>query len=453
MNFLRINLLILGMQFILQTGFGQEKTSSSIKTDTLKLSLVQAQQFALDNNQSVLNANLDVESARKKVWETTAIGLPQVSGKLAYSYSPELSPNIESFVELFQTLIPGYSAESSSDMKWSTTATLTATQLIFSGSYLVGLQSAKIYKSLSEINQVKSKQDITESVSNSYFNMLIARENHMIVDSTYSNLVKTLSDMQAMGNQGFVEETDVDQMQITVSTVKSSLDMIVRLEDIAEKLLKIQLGINLDTQVVLTDSLNTLVNSLTYDQLLAASFVLDNNISYKALDAQVQVSELLLKLRKTEFLPDLAAYYQYQKEFNDKAFSFTPPHVIGLTMNVPIFGSGSKLARVSQAKIDLMKAKNSRDQAANSLWLSYYDSKSALITAHDKYGTEKKNLQLAKKIYDRALIKYTNGIISSTDLTQIQNQYLTVQSNYYTSLQNLIASKNKLEKLLINATK
>jgi outer membrane protein TolC len=472
MNLLRGFLLALGMCLIGYTGFGQEKKDTvAAKTDTLKLSIAQAQQYALENNRSILNANLDIEMAKKKVWETTAIGLPQVSAKGTFQYTPTLSA-ISTINDLGQwmyqvdktlnILYPsnqylGHISDpgppiNPNDMKWSLNGDLTVSQLIFSGSYLVGLQSAKVYKSLSQLNQVKSKQDVLESVVNSYFNVLIARENKFIVDSTYQNLVKTLSDMKSMGKNGFVEETDIDQLQITVSNVKTSLDFIIRQQDLAEKLLKLQLGIDLDKPLVLTDNLKALIDALSYEKLLLADFVLNNNVNYQMLDAQVKASELILKLRKSEFLPDLAAFYQHEEVFNKKAFVFNPPNVIGATLNIPIFSSGARLSRVSQAKMDLQKSINTRDQTADALKLDFYNSKSALMNALDKYHTESSNILLSKKIYDRALIKYTNGMISSTDLTQIQNQYLTVQSDYYTAIQNLIASKNKLEKMLTKSS-
>lgn len=467
MNLLRGSLIALGMCLIGYTGLAQEKKDTvTAKTDTLRLSVAQAQQFALENNRSILNANLDIEMAKKKVWETTAIGLPQVSAKGAFQYTPKLSPIIDQFIKPNAWTINadnalynltgdnkfGHMDDPSTinlnDLKWSLAGDITVSQLIFSGSYLVGLQSAKVYKSLSQLNHVKSTQDVLESINNSYFNVLIARENRMILDSTYHNLLKTLLDMKAMRQNGFVEETDVDQLQITTSNVKSSLDFITSQQDIAEKLLKLQLGIDLTKPLILTDNLGNLINALSYEKLLMADFILDNNVNYQMLDVQVKTNELLLKLRKSEFLPDLAAYYQYENQFNKNALSFTPPHVIGVTLNVPIFSSGARLARVSQARMDLMKSKNNKTQTSDALHVDFYSSKAALVNALDKYHTESSNIILAKKIYDRALIKYTNGVISSTDLTTIQNQYLTAQSNYYGAIQNLITSKNKLEKLL-----
>jgi outer membrane protein TolC len=465
MNRLKGSTLALAFCTIALGGYSQEKKEEAAKPDTLKLSVVQAQQYALDNNRSILNANIDIEMAKKKVWETTAIGLPQVSGKGSFTYTPTLSPIISEFTEFTnlplvlwninnilkvneQPSPPTSTTVNLNDYKWNLTGDISVNQLIFSGSYLVGLQSAKVYKSLSELSQVKSKQDVLESVVNSYFNVLIAHENKSILDSTYQNLLKTLSDTKALGNNGFVEETDIDQLQITVSNVKISLDFITRQQDIAEKLLKLQLGIDLNKPLVLTDELNALIEAMTYDKILMADFVVDDNINYKMLDAQVKVNALILKLHKSEFLPDLSAFYQFEHLFNPNALVFSSPNTIGVTLNVPIFSSGARMSRVGQARLDLEKAKNTRDQNADAIKLDFYTSKSALQNSLDNYHTESSNIHLAKKIYDRAMIKYVNGVISSTDLTTIQNQYLTAQSNYYTAIQNLVTSKNKLEKML-----
>jgi outer membrane protein TolC len=305
--------------------------NASAQNDTVvRLSLSQAQEFALTNNQSILNANLDVEAAKKKVWETTAIGLPQASGTYSASYIIEMpgfykqfmEPSIaEAYTKIPDQYKPADSAQwvndqlnkALDDMRFSQTLDIQVSQIIFSGSYLVGLQSAKVYKSLSEMNRVKSQQEVLESVKNSYFNVLIARENKSILDTTYQNLQKTFADMKAMGQQGFLEETDVDQMQISVSTVKTSLDLITRMADIAEKLLKIQLGLSIDAQLELTDNLGQLVDGITYEQLILSDFAIENNIDYQMLKTSVTVNELLLKLNKAAYLPDIAAFYQYHK--------------------------------------------------------------------------------------------------------------------------------------------
>jgi outer membrane protein TolC len=425
--------------------YAQEKTQSD---SILRLSLKEAQAYSILNNRSILNANIDVENAKKKIWETTAVGLPQVSAKGSFSYTPELSKIIESFSSYGSSMGGGAATINMNDMKWSLTGDITVSQLIFSGSYIVGLQSAKVYKSLADLNRVKSEQDVIESIGNTYFMVLIARENAMILDSTYKNIELTLYQMTKMNTQGFVEETDVDQLNITLANIKSSLDFIKRQSDLSEKMLKLQLGIDFDQKIALTDSLNTLLHEQTFVQLILADFVLDNNVNYQMLETQVKASELLLKLQKSECLPNLAAFYQYEKNFNDKAFSFTAPHTIGASLSIPIFASGSRWAKIKQAQNDLKKAEYNRDQMSDGLKLQYYQAKATLINARDKYDADKQNLQLAEKIYKRSLIKYQNGVISSLDLTQAQTQFLTSQSTYYQSIQSLISEKNKLEKML-----
>jgi len=452
MNLLRGSLVALGMCLVGYTGFGQEKKDTvAVKTDTLKLSVVQAQQFAVQNNRSILNANLDIEMAKKKVWETTASGLPQVNATVSAQYILTMPAFYEQFIAPNFTGVPDSAQrvkKALDDMRFSGTFDVQVSQLIFSGAYIVGLQASKVYKSLSELNKIKSVQDILESISNSYFMILIARENALILDSTRQNLEKTLSQMTQMKNQGFVEETDVDQLSITLTNIKSSLDMIRRQGNIAEKLLKIQLGVDWDQKMQLTDSLQSIIRSTTYGQLLLADFVLDNNVSYQMLNTQVKSSDLILKLRKSECLPDIAAFYQHEELLNSKAISFTPPNLIGVKATIPIFSSGARYARIKQAKMDLQKSINNRNETADMLKLQFYQSKSTLVSAKDKYESDKSNLDLSEKIYKRSLIKMQNGMISSIDLTQIQNQFLNSQSNYYQSIQNLITEKNKLEKLL-----
>lgn len=437
-----------------------------------RFSLTEAQDFGIENYYQTKNAALDIEAAKKKVWETTAIGLPQVSGKIQGSYTPELTETVESFSSFGSLFDWMYGADQAlynltsdpafgnipqpqaqepvnpDDMKWSMNASLTVSQLLFSGSYIVGLQSAKVYKNISALNKIKTDQDVKEMIANSYYNVLIAEENKIILQQTYDNLGKTFAEMEAMQKQGLIEDTDVDQMELTVSNIKSSLDMITRLSDISINLLKTQLGININSKLELTDNLDMLTGNLSYESLLTKEFNTDNNVTIALLENSVEAQKLLNKLDKAAFLPDLAAFYMYYNEFNENAFSFNPPHTLGVTMNIPIFSSGQRLSKVSQSKIEYLKAENTLEQVSQAMIVDFQNSKSALIAASEKYDTEKKNLELSKRIYDKTLIKFNNGMTSSLDLTQVQNQYFTSQTNYYGSLQELISAKNKLEKLL-----
>lgn len=442
------------------------------KDTSLRLTLKQAQDYAIQNSPVIKNANIDLESAKKKVWETTAMGLPQVNSKFSYSYMITVPSMINQFSGLGSlgtwmygadqalaglTGNPGFghipysepkSPTSEKDLKWGMTYDITATQLLFSGSYIVGLQTAKTFTKLSEISITKSQNDLMESVSNAYFLVLVLKQNLKIVDSLYANTDKIFRDISAMQQKGFVEETDVDQLNLTLSNIKNTQEMLTRQCEIAANLLKYQMGVELSSKVELADELDNLIVMVNVESISKGEFKLENNPDYQLLNTSAQMAGLNVKLQKAAFLPDVAAYYMFDKNFNKNAFSFTPPNSVGLSATIPIFGSGMKIARVQQAKLGLEKIKNTQYQVGLGLQMQFADARSSYITALQKYNTNKQSVALAEKIYNRSLIKYKEGMMSSLEITQAQSQYLQAQSNLYTTVIEMSSAYSKLEKLL-----
>lgn len=415
-------------------------------------SLEQAQKYALENSPVLKNANLDLEIAKKKIWETTAIGLPQVSGKLSASYMLEMSPTIEQFAGL-GTLIGQLTgkpteATSESDMKWGATFDLTVSQLVFSGAYFVGLQTTKAFKGLSEIAITKSKIDLAEQVSNAYHMVLVVQENKLIMDSLYTQTLKTVKEMEAMYKSGFVEETTVDQIKLTANNLKNMLLVMTSQIGVAKNLLRLQMGYDMSQEIVLTDKLDNAIANCVQLQLLSQSFSKDKNTDFLLIQNQTTLKKLQLRYQKTSLFPDVAAFYQYDHNFNENAMSFTPPQLVGLAVNIPIFGSGAKIARIKQAKYDLDKAQNTEFQVSQSLNLAYSQAQTTYSSAINKLDANKENLDLSKRIYNKTLIKFKNGVSSSMELTQAQTQLLQAQSTYYSTVLELVNAKNALEKLM-----
>ncbi len=304
---------------------------------------------------------------------------------------------------------------------------------------------------MSELALTKSQYDLNESVTNAYFLVLVARENKTLLDSTYINTLQILYNMKKMFEQGFVEETDVQQLQLTTNTIKFSADMIGRQIGIAERLLKFQMGLDLNTTVILKDSINGLLNSFDNNNILLQNFTVENNVDYKLMDTQAKLMKMNLMLNKSAFLPDIAGFYQHENVYNKNALTFNPPQLIGISASLPIFTSGSRIVKVAQARISYDKALNSKQLAADGLKMSFEESKSSYQSAIDNFKTAKENLKLSEIIYRRSVIKKQEGTISSVELTQTQNQYLQSQSNYFNSIITLASAKAKLEKLLISA--
>lgn len=435
----------------------------------MKFSLKQAQDYAIVNSVNAKNSVIDIKLAKKKIWETTAIGLPQINAVANYQHLfkvPVLSLGGSSF--LGTTLSPG-SIVTSEDItnknvflgftpsapiplgvKDNTTLDITVSQLVFSGEYLVGLQAAKVFGKMSEQSQKKTELELKESIGNSYSLVLVLEQTKKTLEKSLDNLKKTLSDMQAMSKQGFIENTDVDQIELTSLNLTNGVTSLNRQVDASRDLLKFQMGLSFDTEIVLTDDLESTAGAMSLQSALPTKFNVDNNIDYQILSVQEKLGSLNLKREKSGYLPSLAAVYRHTEKVNKPAFDFAPTDVFLLSLNIPIFSSGQRIVKVQQRQLELEKITNTKNSVANGLQLEFVNARNEMASAYDKFLNEKKNIELTNRIYEKTLIKYKNGLSSSLDLTNAQNQYLTAQSNYYTAMYSLITAKNKLDKLTNN---
>ena len=414
----------------------------SQQDSTLTLSLTSAQDYAIINNLSLENASLDIESAQKKVWETTAIGLPQVSGKLDYQHIPGTIPTFD-FVD-FET---GDPAEIPLAIKNSTTYSVTATQLIFSGEYIVALQASKTYLQISKLSHEKQELDLKADVLNSYISILILEDNLNIINSSSKNMESLVRETKLLNEQGFLESTDADQLQISLNTLINTKNTITKQIEISYMLFKILLGTDLNSKLVLAEDLNSIYNQLI-DKSVNENFDITNNIDYKMLDNQVKISELSYKRQKTTYLPTISAFYNYQDKTNKASFDFTINHIIGVSLNMPIFSSFQRNAVVQQAKIDYQKSINNQTLLENSLNTQAQQLKFNYQNALDKYKITKQNVDLSKNVFNNTSKKYKQGMVSSMDLTQSNNTYLQTQSDNTTALFELFQTKIELEKIL-----
>jgi len=417
--------------------------------DTLRLSLKDARKMALDRNTNIRNSGIDVKIAEKKIWETTAIGLPHLDGKAAYSFIPKV-PTLPA--SIFGESGSGGSSDPNATIalgvKNSVTFDLTVSQLIFNGAYLVGLQASKAYHTLSKENFEKAVLDINEAVINNYLMIQVAQESRNILSQNLQNVEKTLYEITEMNKQGFVEKTDVDQLELTGNTIKNALNQIDSNLDVAHRLLKIQLGIDEKVNVVLSDAINSgevLVSSA--NTLINQPFYLDKNVDYKILSTSEQLAKLDYKREITNSLPVIAGFYDHQEKLNRPIFDFSPKNVFGINLSLPIISSGQRSAAVFQKRLSLEKATNTKQFVANSTLMQATQLRNDLRLKLERYQVQKKSKELSDEIYNRTLEKYRLGISSSMDLLTSQNQYLTNLTNYYQSIYDLEGAKTKLEKL------
>lgn len=423
------------------------------KKQSYSFTLKEAIEHAIQNNYSAINANRDVAAAKKKKWETTTMGLPQINGAVGYQDNFKLQKSLIP-AEFFGGA-PGTFVPVTFGTKHNMNSTLTLSQLIFDGSYLVGLQSAKTYLKISENAKVKTAQEIKELVINSYGNVLLADESIAILQKNKTILEKTLSDTKEIYKNGLIEEENVEQLQITLASVNSSLENVKRQKTIANDMLKLILGIDLTNDLTLTDKLDVLTQNNVDLNLLKEEFNVTNNIDYQ-IGQNLQTSkELLLKLEKSKALPSLGAavnfgYNAFGNEFkfftgNQQWFNYSN---LGISLNVPIFSSLGRSARTQQAKIALEQSKTELTQTEQKLKLQFEKAKSDYEFSLEQLATSKSNLNLAERIENKNQIKFKEGLSSSFDLTKAQEQLYSAQQNYLQAMVDVINKKASLEKLL-----
>lgn len=414
---------------------------------TYAFTLQEAINHAIENNYSAVNANRDVQAAQKKKWETTTIGLPQISGNVNYLNNLRIQQN--------QINVNGQSTTIAFGNYNSMDASLKLTQLIFDDSYLVGLQSAKTYLKISENAKVKTQQELREIVTNTYGNVLLADESIAIFQRNKAALEKTLGDTKEIYKNGFIEEENVEQLQITLASVNSALENVKRQKRIALDMLKLVLGINLEDELTLKDKLENLTQSNMDLAILKEEFQVKNNIDYQIGQNTLTSSELLLKLERSKALPSLGAQVNFgSNTFGSRFTMFNSDQVwynysnVGVGLTVPLFSSLGRSARTQQAKIALEQSKTRLTETEQKLKLEFEKAKSDYEFSLEQLGTSKSNLNLAERIESKNQIKFKEGITSSFDLTDAQRQLYSAQQTYLQAMVDVITKRASLEKLL-----
>lgn len=451
----------------------------SAQESTKSLSLQEAIAYAIENSYDAKAAKNDIASAKKRVWETTTIGLPQISAAVDYqnwikqqvSLLPaaafDNSTSVVETVEQYFGLTP-VSTPTAPDgfipvvfgTKQNINAAVTLRQLIFDGSYLVGLQSARTFLKISEQAKEKTEQGVREAVINAYGNVLIAEKSITILEGNKRILEKNLSETKKIFENGLNEEEDVEQLEITLGNLKSQLNNVKRMKAIAYQMLNITLGTSVGTQLILTDSLDSLTEQYISFGLISQSFDLNNHIDYKIAENDRESKRLLMRYEQSKALPTLSAFVNYGSMANSDTFSFFNSDqqwfnysLLGVSLNVPIFSSFQRRAKTAQAKIALETADIRLEETKQRLNLRAEKAKSDYQLSIENYETAKKNVALAERIEKKQRVKFFEGISTSFQLTQAQNQLYTQQQTYIQSMLDVIAKKAALETALNIKTK
>ncbi|MFK7833818.1 MAG: TolC family protein [Winogradskyella sp.] len=443
------NILFIIIAFIsFQTGFSQEAPKS--------FSLQEAIDYALENNRQAKNATRDIEAAKKQKWETTASGLPQIDASVNYQnfLEPQLQGIPADFGNPNSPLIPlFFGAEQ------TTVASARLSQLLFDGTYIVGLQASKVFLEISKNAKEKTDLEVRKAVINAYGNVLISEESVVILEKNIAVIQKNLNETISIYENGLEEEESVEQLQITLTGLESNLNKSKRLKTIAIQMFNVTLSIPFNENTLLTDSLEDLTLQNINLETLNKTFDATETIDYKIANNTMLSDELRVKAEKAKALPSLSASLSgglntFGDDFtvfnnNTQWFDYA---VLGVNLSIPIFSSGLRNASTQRAKINLEKSKAELEETEQQLNLQIATAKSNYQFATEDYYNKKQNLALAERIESKNQTKFFEGVSSSFELRQAQTQLYAAQQDLLQAMLDVINTKIELETVTNNTT-
>ena len=417
------------------------------------LRLEEAIAYGLTHNRSIINADREIQKAKKEKWKTIATGLPQISSEVNY----------QNFLEMPVSLVPaeffggnpGEFRELTFGTEQNMIGTLKMEQLIFDGSYLVGLQATKVYLAISENLFEKTNLEVKKLITNLYSNVLLAKYNIRFLEKNKASLEDNFQEIHQLFRNGFEEEESVEQIQLSLAQTNSQLKYAKNLLKIQQEMLKFVIGYPIETPLKLSDELDDIFNEDLYFETLPNANNIENNIDIRIADNTVKSEALKLKLEKSKALPKVNAFINQTYTGNSNEFTFTDSDqkwygssLLGLNVKIPIFSSLGRSANTQKAKISLDQAKTQLEETQSKIRIDVNAALNEYQLAIDNYYTEKENLRLAERIEQKNQTKFFEGMIQSFELRMAQLQLYSAQSNFVNAIQKVITNKIELETLL-----
>ena len=457
MNTIKLTITFISLWLFLSAS-GQEK---------MQLTISEAQEYAVDHNKELENVRQDVNIAKHQYKEARGQGLPQINGTLDYStnfnYEAELDFGGEQNTQPpdinYALLDPGdyevlkfleqmnSGGTSTIVMTDQSNAQVQLSQLIFGGQYWVGLQTARIGQELARQNVNVTQLDIKETVANTYQLILVTQKIVDVLEKNIDNLKEVKRHTNNMYAAGLAEQTDVDQISVSISQLKNKKKSMERNVNLSYNMLRFQMGLDSQKDIQLTSSVDEVLNGSENLEILSDNFKVNQNPNYQIVQTQEQLQKKQVDLQKWAFAPRLTGFYSYTEKIMTTGFDLSPKHAAGLSLNVPIFSSGTRKAKLEQAKIKLDKAQRSKELMKEQLQIQNNQLRYELTNAYDNYKTQQKNVKVARRVLENVQNKYKQGMVSSIELTQTNSNYLEAESNFLNATLELMQTKLKLKKL------
>lgn len=415
----------------------------------VSLSLQQALDMAAKQSYAVQASALEAEKAEARIKEITGMGLPQISGTGA----------MQNYLKIPKMVVPSFFGGDDLmviefALPWTITGTVQLQQLLFDGSYLVGLRAARELRTKSTKDLEQAALNARVQAAKAYLGVLAAEEGIRLIGESLPVLEKAANDAAAMAEQGMLESTDADRLTVQVEETRNQQRNLEQQAKVARAYLNLVLGLPIGTPVTLTDALQPLLDDPNEAGLADAPFAVDQHIDHQVAQSMLRLGELEVRNKKAAYMPSLGGFINYQQAYNYMEFDvgngawWFPGSMWGLQLNVPIFSSGMRQQQLKQARLSLQQAEVNAKATEQRLMAEKEQQQAILRAAQDSYETSRRNLELSQRIFDRTSIKFSEGVASSFELTQEHGNHLTAQQNYIQRIIDLLQARADMRKAL-----
>lgn len=406
--------------------------------EPLTLTLDSAISYALEHNKTLANSKYAVDKSAQKIKETISQGLPQVNASVDYSNFL----GADATIQLNPSAPPAV-------IKFNPTSNFkaTASQLVFNGSYLVGVQLSKLGKTLAEQSYQKDELNVKEQVIQAYYMILASERILSIINENKVNAQTIYEKTQNLANAGVIEPTEAKKLSIMVTSVENALKSTERQVEFGYNLLRLQLGIEPEQAIRLSSTLDAVADQYITPDMASETFDIRNNLDYQLVSMQGEVAKKNIDLKKASYMPTISAFYSYTEKLKKPLFDLSPKNVLGLTLNVPIFSSGQRSSQVNQAKIDYEVSENTKELLVQQLSVQESQLRFNYNNLLEQFQNQRANVEIAREVLDNMKLKYQQGIISNLELTTSNNEYLTAESNYTNLMLQLLNAESSLRKI------
>lgn len=467
--------------------FLQAQQTEFVKTFTVE----EAVQYAISNNYDAKNSKLDVTKARWRNWEIKSMGLPTLSATAEYDYyfkQPQI-PSIEKIfndpnsvnTQVFSYLamkdpniaqmLYNYSVNNK-DTKISfvlphnLNTSLTLSQLLLDGRYFIGLKATRDFLKVARLQKDLSDQDIRYNVMKAYYQAQAAKESQQYLEEVKVLVEKLTSDTRKIYKEGLTEELDVNRLELTLSNLESQLNITEKMATVALANLKFQMGLDLGSEIILTDKISDLRAKM--DPSVLPNFEPSKRLEYQLLETVTRVRHYDTQQRRSGHFPSLVAFlnYGWQSQvdnfsnfFKSREVSYPDGDVrkksnwyqtglVGIKLSIPIFDSGNKMAQTQQGKIDEQKSKNDFDKFKQASALQFQSSQAFFAQALSEEQYSQKSVELSQKIFTKTNIKFKEGVGNSFELVQAQQDLIQNRLKFIQAQLNLLNTKADLDKAI-----